>query len=180
MGYGFAGKGADIGERVSACLEGGRGEELDVDLAGVFDGVFGHQGADAFGYRDKKFIGFFGSGVVEVGGVDWVGGTEDGRGGVVRATGQTLPEFFGEERHEGVDKLEAGFESSVEGVGRRELLLGATFCEDGFRVFNVDVAEIGIPVLVGDGGCGGEFAVCESNVDVAGGDGQFVKNPTLR
>ena len=59
-------------------------------------------------------------------------------------------------------------------------MLEGAFCEDRFGVFDVDVAKVGIPVLVGDGGCGGEFTVGESDIDVAGGDGEFVKHPALR
>ena len=71
----------------------------------------------------------------------------------MRAAGKALPEFFGEEGHEGVDHGEAAFEGGVEGVFRGALFVRRAILDEGFGVFNVHVAELGVPVLVDDGGC---------------------------
>ena len=77
LGDAFPGEGADGGEFCGAGLVGSRVGELDVDVAGVFDGVFCHEGADAFGDGEEELVGFFGGGVVVRGGVGGVGGFDD-------------------------------------------------------------------------------------------------------
>ena len=61
---GFSREGFDRGELGCAGFVGGRGEELDVDVGVFFDGVFGGDGADGFGYGEDEFVGFFCGGVV--------------------------------------------------------------------------------------------------------------------
>ena len=73
----------------------GGGVGLDEDVAVVFDDVFSHKGADALGDGEEELVGFFGGRVIESGGVGWVGGKDDRRGGVFGAAGEPLPEFFG-------------------------------------------------------------------------------------
>ena len=58
-----------------------------------------------------------------------------------------------------MDHGEAAFEGGVECVLGGALFGGCTGLYDGFGVFEVDVAELGVPVLVDNGGCLGEFAV---------------------
>ena len=74
---------------------GGRGEELDMDVGVFFDGVFGGDGADGFGYGEDELVGFFCGGVVQFGSMLWVCGFDDGGAGVVGSPGETLPEFLG-------------------------------------------------------------------------------------
>ena len=74
-----------------AGLVGFRIGELDVDLTGVFDGVFGHQRADSSGYTEEEFIGFLGRGVVVFSCIDWVGGFNNRGSFVMRSTRETLP-----------------------------------------------------------------------------------------
>lgn len=46
-----------------------------------------------------------------------------------------------------------------------------------FRVFNVDVAEVIVPILVGNSCCLGELASRESSVDFCGCGIKLVENP---
>ena len=118
-----------------AGLAGLRGGELEVDCGGgVFlEVVGGCQGADGFGDAEEEVVGLFVVRGGEGGVVGWVGGAEDGAGLVGGAAGEALPEFFGEEGHEGVDHCEGGFEGRVERVLRRGLFGGrAAVLEDGF------------------------------------------------
>lgn len=73
-GDGFAAEGADAGEGGGGGGVRGGAVRLDEDLARVFDAVFGQEGADAFGDAEDEFVGFFGGGFVERGGVGRVGG----------------------------------------------------------------------------------------------------------
>ena len=105
---------------------------------------------------------------------------DDDRGGLVPwAPGEPLPELFGEEGHEGVDHGEAAFEGGVEGVFCRVLFLGGAVGDDGFRVFDVGITEVGVPVLVSDVCGGGELTGGEGGVNVAGGGGEFVEDPAI-
>ena len=58
-----------------------------------------------------------------------------------------------------MDHGEAAFEGGVEGVFGRALFGGGAGLDKGFGVFDVDVAELGVPVLIGDGCDLREFAV---------------------
>lgn len=140
----------------------------------VSDGVLGQEGADAFGDGEDELVGFFRGGVVERGVVGGVFRLDDGGVRVAGAAGEALPELLGEEGHEGVDHGEAGFEGGVEGVDGGVPGVGVAVADEGLGVFDVDVAEVGVPVLVCDGGGGGEFAVGEGVVDFLGGDGHLV------
>ena len=78
-----------------------------------------------------------------------------------------------------MDHGEAAFESSVESVFGRELFFGCARLENGLGIFDVDVAEVGVPVLVGDVCCVREFSFCESGVDLFDSSGKFVQDPPL-
>ena len=78
-----------------------------------------------------------------------------------------------------MDHGETGFEGGVEGVGGGAAGFGIAVADEGFGVFDVDVAEVGVPVLVGDGGGGGEFAVSEGLIDFFSGDRHLVEDPVL-
>ena len=90
-GDAFTGEGADGGELVGAGGMGGWVEELDGEGSAVFDGVFGHEGADAFRYGEDEFVGGFGRRVIQWRGVDRVCGEHDGAGGVTGPAGEALP-----------------------------------------------------------------------------------------
>lgn len=75
--HGFSGEGFDGGELGGTGFVGGRGEELDVDVCVLFDGVFGGDGADGFGYGEDELVGFFCGGVVQFGSMLWVCGFDD-------------------------------------------------------------------------------------------------------
>ena len=91
----LAAEGADAREGSGGRGVGGGGMCLDEEGAGVFDGVFGHERANALGDAEEEFVCFFGGGVVEGWGVGGVGGEDDGGGGVFGTAGEALPEFFG-------------------------------------------------------------------------------------
>lgn len=158
-GDAFAAEGADAGDGGGGGGVGGGGVGLDEEVAVVFDGVFGHEGADALGDAEEEFVGFFGGGVVQGGGVGWVCGEDDRGGGVFGTAREPLPELFGEEGHEGVDHGETAFEGGVEGVFGGALFGGSAGLDEGFGVFDVDIAELSVPVLVDDGCCLRKFTV---------------------
>lgn len=109
----------------------------------------------------------------------WIRRFDDGRRGVVGPTGKTLPKLFGEEGHERVDHCESAFESGVKGLLGRFLLRRRTVLNESLGVFNVDIAEVCIPVLVCDRGRLRKLALSECSVDFGGCSGEFVENPAL-
>lgn len=109
----------------------------------------------------------------------WIRRLDDGRRWVVRPTRKALPELFSEEGHEGVNHCESPFESGVEGLLGRFLLRGGTILDEGFGVLNVDIAEMCIPILVGDRGRLRKLACSERAINFGSGSGEFVENPAL-
>lgn len=109
----------------------------------------------------------------------WISCFDDGWRGVIGPTGKALPELFGEEGHERVDHRESAFESGIEGLLGRFLLRGGTILDESFGVFNVDIAEVCIPVLVGDRGRLRKLTGSKRAIDFGGGSGEFVENPAL-
>ena len=153
---------------------------MNVKRGRVFDGVLGGDGADGLGDGEEEFVGFFRRWVVKLRVMDRIRSFDDRRREVVGPTGKTLPELFGEEGHEGVNHRESAFESGVEGLLGRFLLRGGTVLDESFGVFNENVAEVCVPVLVSDRGGLGKLAGSERRVDFGGGSGEFVKDPALR
>lgn len=176
----LTGKGADRGELRCACFKRRFVEKLNVERGRVFDRVLGRDGTNGLGDGEKEFVGSFRGRVVELRVMTWVRCFDNGGRGVIGPTGKALPELFGEERHEGVDHCESAFESGVEGLLGRFLLRGGTVLNESLGVFNIDIAEVCIPVLISDRGRLRKFAGSEGTVDFGGGSGEFVENPALR
>ena len=131
-GYRFPAKRADRRQLRGAGVMGLGVEELDECRDGLFDGVLGREGADDLADGKEELVCFFRCWVVVGGHVGGVGGFDDGTGRVVGAPGEALPEFFGKERHEGVDHREAGFEGGVESVDCAGLFFVGAVCDDNF------------------------------------------------
>ena len=178
-GGGFAAEGADRGEFGGTGGMGVRGRELDVNGRVFFDGILGRDGPYGFADGEQELVRFLRRRVVVLGVVGRVCRYDDRGRFVTWAAWETLPELFGEEGHEGMNHGEAAFEGGVESVPCRPLFLRGAVGNDGFGVLNVGVAEVGVPVLVGDVCCRREFAVGESGVYITGGDGEFVEDPAV-
>lgn len=78
-----------------------------------------------------------------------------------------------------MDHGEAAFEGGVEGVFGGALFGRCAGLDERFGVFDVDVAELGVPVLVDDGCCLRELAVGQCLVDLFGCNGEFVEYPAF-
>ena len=78
-----------------------------------------------------------------------------------------------------MDHRQTGLKGSVEGIYGRTLGLGVAILNERFRILDVDVAEVGVPVLIGDGRCRGELAVGKGDVNFLGSNGKLVKDPLL-
>ena len=68
---------------------------LNVDVCILFDGVFLRDGANGLRDGENEFVGLFCDGVVKLRLVFRVSSFDNRGAGVVRAAGETLPEFFG-------------------------------------------------------------------------------------
>lgn len=111
--------------------------------------------------------------------MDWIGGFDDRGGRVAGPPRETLPKLFSEEGHERVDHCKAALERCVQGLLGRFLLRGRSILDECFRVFDVDVTKVRVPVLVRDGGGLGELSRCERAVDVGSGCSKFMQDPAF-
>ncbi len=78
-----------------------------------------------------------------------------------------------------MDHCEAAFESRIKSLFGRLLLRWSPVLDDGFGIFNVDVAEMIIPILVDDFRRLRELAGGESDVDFCCCDVKLVEDPEL-
>ena len=92
---------------------GCRSRKLDRDGGVFFDCVFGCQATYGFADSEQELVRFLGRLVLVLGVVGRVCCYNDGTGFVAGPAGETLPELFGEEGHEGVDHGEATFEGGI-------------------------------------------------------------------
>lgn len=76
-----------------------------------------------------------------------------------------------------MDHCEAAFESCVESLFGGFLLLWCPVLDDGFRIFDADVAKMVVSILVGDFCCLGELAGGKSGVDFCGRGVELVEDP---
>jgi hypothetical protein len=93
---------------------------------------------------------------------------------------QLLPQMLRDERHDGMEKQEAAFESSIQCLLRRLLLsLGHALLEDRFGVLNERVAERGKEELVQAAGCCVEFACVDCGVHFGCCGVESVEDPSF-
>ena len=78
-----------------------------------------------------------------------------------------------------MDHSKAAFEGCVEGLLGRFLLCRSAILDDGFGIFDVDITEMVVPVLVCSSGRLGKFASSKGGIDFGGGGIELVKNPEL-
>ncbi len=78
-----------------------------------------------------------------------------------------------------MDHCEPAFEGSIKGLFGRFLLRRSTSLYNSFRVLNVHITKVIIPILIGDGGCLGKLALSERCVNLSGGCIEFVQDPKL-
>jgi hypothetical protein len=140
---GLAGQRAHRGQRCGRLQRLVRGvvEGLDVRLAVVLEAVLGGEGAESPGNVDEELVLGLGGLVVE--GLDVLreGRNGDGRCLVILSAGQTLPQLFCEEGHEGVNHGQATLNGCVKCLFGALLLGLATVVEDGLGVLDVGVAQ---------------------------------------
>ena len=170
-------------------------EGLDEGLAGVLDGVFAGEGAEAFGAADEELVFVVGGVVDEVGDEFGVGGDDDRGGLVALAAGEVLPKLFGDVGEEGreLGKLvwgrggamkgtyhgETTFDRGVERLlGTLDLLLVAAL-KDSLRVLDVGIAEEFVEVLVRNLSGEGELSLLKVLVDLLGAGRELVEDPSL-
>ena len=76
-----------------------------------------------------------------------------------------------------MDHSKAAFQGGVEGLLGRFLFCRGAVLDDGFGVFDVDVTEVVVPILVCDSGSLGEFASSKGGVDFGGGSIELMEDP---
>ncbi len=76
-----------------------------------------------------------------------------------------------------MDHGKAAFKGGVEGLFGRFLFCGCAVLDDGFGVFDVDVAEVVVPILICGSGSLGELAGSKGGVDFGGGGIELVEDP---
>ena len=76
-----------------------------------------------------------------------------------------------------MDHSKAAFKRGVEGLFGRFLFCGGAVLDDGFGVFDVDVTEVVVPILVCDSGSLGEFAGSKGSIDFGGGGIELMEDP---
>lgn len=174
---------------------GGGVEGLDEGFAGVFDGVFAGEGAEAFGAADEELVFVVGGVVDEVGDEFGVGGDDDGGGLVALAAGEVLPELFGDVGEEGreLEQLACVLKGVVKGtyhgettfnrgverlLGTLDLLFVATL-KDSLGVLDVGVAKEFVEVLVRNLSGEGELSLLKVLVDLLGAGRELVEDPSL-
>lgn len=78
-----------------------------------------------------------------------------------------------------MDYCKAAFKGCVKGLFGGFLFCWSTILYDGFGIFDVDVAEVVVPILVGYFGSMRELTGGECRVDFCGGRVELVKDPEL-
>ena len=78
-----------------------------------------------------------------------------------------------------MDHSKAAFKGCVEGLLGRFLLCRGAILDDGLGIFDVDIAEVVVPVLVCSSGSLGKFASTKGGIDFGGGGIELVKDPEL-
>ena len=76
-----------------------------------------------------------------------------------------------------MDHSKPAFKGGVEGLFGRFLFCRGAVLDDGFGVFDVDVTEVVVPILVCDSGSLGEFASSKGGADFSGGGIEFMEDP---
>ena len=76
-----------------------------------------------------------------------------------------------------MDHSKAAFKGGVKGLLGGFLFCGGAVLDDGFGVFDVDVTEVVVPILVCDSGSLREFAGSKGGIDFGGGCIELVEDP---
>ena len=90
-----------------------------------------------------------------------------------------MPELFGQERHERMDHGQSPLEGGVKRVLSRYLLFRCAIGYQELRIFNIYIAEMGVPELICGSGGSLKFTFCQRYVDLFGCHREFMQNPSL-
>lgn len=91
-----------------------------------------------------------------------------------------MPQLLSDEGHEWVEELETSVQAGVESLLCRLLdRLGGAVVSHRLHCFDVDVAELVKPEVVGDVGSSHEVALFEGLVELGRSDVEFVEDPLL-
>ena len=71
----------------------------------------------------------------------------------------------------------AAFQSGVEGLLGRFLFYGRAILDDGFGIFDIDITEVVVPILVCGPGSLGKLAGSKGGIDFGGGSIKLVEDP---
>ena len=76
-----------------------------------------------------------------------------------------------------MDRSEAAFKGGVESLLGRFLFYGSAILDDGFGIFDVDITEVVVPILVCGSGGLGKLASSKGGINFGGGSIELVEDP---
>ena len=76
-----------------------------------------------------------------------------------------------------MDHSKAAFQGGVEGLLGRFLFYGSAILDDGFGIFDVDITEVVVPILVCSPGSLGKLAGSKGGIDFGSGGVELVEDP---